>query len=85
MEELAQTVIKNDSVVAVRLEYLDPAGNLFEAEGIAKRNPVDPPDQVTGTDLATGRAFKKLGRQLEKNAWKRIAFADKKAQKNRPF
>jgi hypothetical protein len=70
-------MFSNSDVAAVTLRLHLGHGDSLTAEGVAKRDPNDTPDEVTGVTLAYGRALRKLGNQLTASADQRVRAADK--------
>lgn len=50
-------------------------------EGTAKRDPADRPNHTIGTTLATGRALRKMGNQMIREAEAMVAQADKERRR----
>ena len=51
---------------------LDLRGDHFEATGLARRNPIDPPRPLIGEELAIARALRKLEDQMNEAAQEKI-------------
>lgn len=70
----------NDDIAGVRLELIlySPNGDeiILFAEGVAKRDPIDKPNQDTAFKLAYARAFEKLAARLNRQAWGQIKHTD---------
>jgi hypothetical protein len=56
----------------VATAVLDLRGDHFEAEGKARRNPIDPSKPVIGEELAIARALRSLESQITTTAEKKI-------------
>ena len=63
---------EDDSTTTVRT-VLDLMGDHFEAQGRARRNPIDEPMPVVGEELALARALNGLQMQVMEAAQDKIA------------
>lgn len=63
---------EDDSMTTVRT-VLDLMGDHFEAQGRARRNPIDEPMPVVGEELALARALNGLQMQVMEAAQDKIA------------
>ena len=64
--------VTEDDTSTVAMTVLDLRGDHFEAEGSARRNPIDPPTPVIGEELAIARALAELHEHIMEAARKKI-------------
>jgi hypothetical protein len=65
--------IEEDDTTTVVRTVLDLMGDHFEAQGRARRNPIDEPMPVVGEELALARALNGLQMQVMEAAQDKIA------------
>ncbi|MFQ5555876.1 MAG: dsRBD fold-containing protein [Acidimicrobiia bacterium] len=64
--------VTEDDTHTHAMAVLDLRGDHFEAEGSARRNPIDPPNPVIGEELAIARALAELQEHIMETARKKI-------------
>lgn len=64
--------IEEDDTNTTAKAVLELRGDHFEAEGRARRNPIDPVKPVIGEELAIARALRKLESQITDSAEDKI-------------
>jgi len=64
--------LSEDDTSTMATAVLDLRGDHFEATGISRRNPIDPPKPLIGEELAIARALRQLEDQITEAARDKI-------------
>jgi len=80
--EFVETVRQGNNTFAFGI-YRDARVGRVPFVGLAKKNPVDKENPTRGRNLAIARAFENLGKNIEKQEWKKIKNSGRRHAKNK--